>query len=502
MISAPSRFFYLWQVYAGSDKQGFQSRLLKQAQAFLEETLLADLPSRGDLDRSSSQAQNLQGRLLQVFYERKPTVDSIGAAQAGLCLRCYISEPILKACQKIDSLFHAQGCFTYQDLLPFVLNDDGKALIVLDDEGKTQLNLDSAGNTRSSTYPVFSIKILQTFRPNLESGMSLDNWSYLQTRQNPDIKKFLSEFGFQQVSDWALLNRVRSTQLERLSGRDRHLIESFHAVYRRDRRQQQKFSIKCLSPSLGQLQEMIDLLRSQAISYTEAERLLIDLKQVASQLRQYDIWCNREPLDAYDPVTQTHTFRSDLPYEAGSSKDPEQQELLDFLSQQFTIGLNQAIETCLRGRVATLAKSRRYRLFSDALIPGLLLYYQQGKSLREIAFQQGMSSWDQARRILNPGELLSQVRLRTVEYCLQQILAKAQQMGFAQHPPAPDYLKNLMEQVEAFADREVFQKAAEELHAGKNRLLNSVYAQHLVLMLEKQTQPIATKKTKKEYHHA
>jgi hypothetical protein len=499
MIPASSRFFHMWQVCAASDDQGFQSRLLKSAQEFIEKAPLTDINSSKDLHSSTSPSQTLQSDLLSAFYRKDAAVDFTRAAQAGLCLRCYVSEPILKACQKIDSLFNGQGCFTYRDLLPFVLNDDGKTLIVLEADDKKQLALDPAGKAQAATYSIFSVKILQTFKPNLKSSMSLDNWTYLQTRQSPEIKKFLSEFGFQQVSDWALLNRVRTSQLECLPDRDRQLTTVFHAVYRRDRHQQPRHSIKCPNPTSRQLQEMLARLQAKGILYSGTEQLLTDLKQVASQLRQYDIWCNREPLDVYDPTTNAYSVRADLPHETSHSTDVEQQEFLAFLNQQLMTTLTEAIEQCIRDRVATLAGSKRYRSFSSAFMPGLLLYYRQGLPLRDIAPQLGMTSWDQARRILNPGELLSQVRTLTVDRFLKQTLAKAQKMGFTQQPPDPDYLSSVVEQIEAFVDTKIFQNAAEELRAGKNRSLNSIYAQHLILTLEKYQENITAVK---EYNHA
>ncbi|NJN39344.1 MAG: hypothetical protein HC790_12555 [Acaryochloridaceae cyanobacterium CSU_3_4] len=156
--------------------------------------------------------------------------------EAGLCLRCYVSDSILNACRKIDNLFAGQKCFTYQDLLPFTLNDDGETLMLLGDDDKTQLALDENGETRAVEYKFFSLKILQTFKPDPSNALSLKNWVYLQTKQNNEIKNFLAEFGFKNLSDWALLNRAKQTQLDRLLERDRRIVEAFHGVYRRDRR--------------------------------------------------------------------------------------------------------------------------------------------------------------------------------------------------------------------------------------------------------------------------
>jgi hypothetical protein len=496
MVLDSPRYFHLWQISATSNGQGFQSKQVPLALDYLQQQI-------ANLDGSqqrTSQSQYFQSMLLNSFYRKDVNITIFDAARAGLCLRCYVSEPILRACKKIDYLFHGQGCFSYRDLLPFVLDDDGQALTVLDDGGKKQLILDPEGNTHPAAYTIFSVKVLQTFKPQLPSSMSLKNWAYLQTKQNPEIKQFLFEFGFQLVSDWALLNRVKPEQYERLSQREQYLVTAFHAVYRRDRRQQQKRSLRCRHPSHQQLLEMMNyLLQEQGISYTAAKQLLSDLKRVASQLRQYDFWCSREPLDVYDPMTQTYSLRGDLPVNTGVAAATEHSELLTFFDQQLRISLDEAIQRCICDRFTTLVNSRRYSAYAHVFIPGLLLYYCQGMPLRAVASQLGMTSWDQARRILNPGELLNQIRTLTVQSFLTRTLTKAQEMGLTQNTPDPAYLSTLMEQVEGFADTEIFLKASEELRAGQHRSMNSIFAQQMIKALEKYAQEI---NAEKEYDHA
>ena len=86
---------------------------------------------------------------------------------------------------------------------------------------------------------------------------------------------------------------------------------------------------------------------------------------------------------------------------------------------------------------------------------------------------------------MNPGDLLNQVRTLTVQQLLEEILEKAQSMGLTKIPPQPEYLHNLSEEIEAFADAEVFQPAVAEIKAGKNRSLDSLYAQQLRNYLKK-----------------
>lgn len=446
------------------------------------------MPSAQEFARNpilNSQDEAVQSILLSYFHVKSGPVATRIQVQAGLCLRCYVSTSILKACHTIDHLFGSDKSFTYRDLLPFVLNDDGRTQVILDRDRKAQLVITGDEQPQKATYQIFSVEVLRTFKseqPEAKSSLSLDNWTFLRTKQNVELKQFLTEFGFQHLSDWALLNRVRPHQLERLSEHDRHLVEVFHGVYRRDRRRLAG-NKRCLDPTTAQLQEMMTDLQAMDVAIAAVGELLPALKHVAIQLRQYDIWSHRVPLEMQDPDTGRDTIRSDLPSSHTDESDLEQQELLMFFHQQLDLALNAAITQELRDRVAALERSKKYAPLAPQFIPGLRLYYSQGLSLKEIAPILGMSSWDQARRVLNPGDLLSKVRARTVQQVLDRLLEQAQQKGFAQTPPEPNYLRTLAEQVEATADQEIFQEAVEEMRAGKSRSLTSVYAQQLCLHL-------------------
>ncbi|MEM9507827.1 MAG: hypothetical protein AAGA16_09090 [Cyanobacteria bacterium P01_E01_bin.35] len=466
-----SRYWKICQISLAQERVGYEYCLVPTAREFFSQTVS---------DSLNLQSENTQDTLYSYFHAQNSAIDANQRAAAGLCLRCYISYPILKACKTIDSLFAGNKSFTYRDLLPFVLNDDAKTQIVLDRDGKTQLILESDGQTKTTPYQFFSVKVLQTYKHDDQSRMSLDNWTYLQTKQNRELRNFLSEFGFKPLSDWALLNQTRVKQLERLPERDHHLVEVFHEVYRRDRRKQQHKGVKrCPEPNEAQLREMIACLQEKGIVIDTTVEVMKALKQVTTQLRQYDIWSYREPLEIQELDTGSYVLRSDLPYDSTNEIDVEQQELLQFLHQEFQLALVSAIEQEIPATIAKLQKSKKYAPLASLFIPGLQLYYGQGNSLREIFPQLGMTSWDQARRVLNPGGLLSRVRTSCVQQLLDSILKKAEAKGLTKIPPEPDYLKTLAEQIEAFADEEVFQEAAAEIKTGKNRSLKSLYAQQL-----------------------
>lgn len=470
-----SRYWNIWRINPAAEKSGYKLIPVSTAQEFAISQV------------SDIETINAQNFLLSCFNAKKTSINPINRAQAGLCLRCYVSEPILKECKKIDSLFSGEKQFTYRDLLPFVLNDDGEKLIILDADHKTQLMVDDY-TTKVSDYKFFSVKVLQTFDADLQSRMSLDNWAYLQTKQNPQLKNFLAEFGFKHLSDWALLNRTRTKQLERLSSQSSYVVKAFHAVYRRDRKQQHSRGIKkCPDPTSAQLQEMLVYLQQFQVWINTPEELIKELKQIAVQLRNYDIWSSRESLDIYDAETSTYVTRRDLPIDSLDESDVEEQDFLEFLHEHLYLTLTQAIKQQAEANIQKLQKSKRYAPFAAKYVQGLQLYYFQAMSLKDIAPELGMTSWDQARRILNPGELLSKVRSKTVEQMLESILKKAAEKGLTKIPPEPNYLIALTEQIESYADGEIFREAVEEIRAGKNRTMNSAYAKQLRCFIEEFT---------------
>ncbi|MEM6612017.1 MAG: hypothetical protein AAF652_07140 [Cyanobacteria bacterium P01_C01_bin.72] len=455
-----------WQIYHLSlvSNRGYEVSEIATAREFYEELA----------NREPQIQTEVIAILLAQFKANSP--------QAGLCLRCYISSPILRACQKLAALFSSNYNFSYRDLLPFVLDDDGQRNIVLAKDGKTQLLINCEGNSQTSQYKFFSIEILTTYKTS-NSSLNLDNWTFLQTKQHPEIKKYLAEFGFQNFSDWSLLNRVGVKQIAQLAPEDRHLVEVFHAVYRRDRRQRKAKKVgKCPNPTEIQLTEMQALLRDHNCIYPNLKAVFSALKKVANLIRQYDIWSYREPLEVYEPDTGNYTPRQDLyANDSNNAIAAEEQELLDFIRQSLDLALDSAISQTGTNRLEKLNKSKKYRPFAAKFIEGLQLYYCQKMSLREITDRLEFGSWDRARRILNPGDFLNAVRANTIQQLLNTILEKSRDLGLSEVAVNPDYLQNLSIQIEAFADETIFSAATAEMKAGKNRELKSLYAQKIRL---------------------
>lgn len=406
---------------------------------------------------------------------------------AGLCLRCYVSYPILKACQKLANLFSSNYNFNYIDLLPFVLNDDGKQQVILAQDKKIQLIIDQNGKTKPTQYRLFTVEVVATYNFGDSLSMSLDNWAFLQTKQHPELKKFLAEFGFRHLSDWAMLNRVGVKQLSQLAPSDRYLVEVFHEVYRRDRRKKANRMGKCPNPTENQLTKMQTLLHSRNYLFPSTDSIFTALKKVASQIRQYDIWSYREPLEVYEPDSGNYSPRTDLP--SDNSNDAvisEEQELLNFIRDSLNQTLENAIALASENRIAKLNKSKKYRPFANKFVAGLELYYAQKMSLKEIVPVLGFNGWDQARRVLNPGDFLNAVRIQTIQQLLDIILQKTKELGLSDTAINPNYLQNLSIQIEAFADEMVFNTATSEIKAGKNRDFQSLYAQQVRLYCQNQ----------------
>jgi hypothetical protein len=92
MLPAPSRFFSMWQVSAVSDDPGFQCKLSKHAQGFLDKLFLAK-PGDGREPEITLCQSDLQSALLDSFHEKNTAADLTNTAQSGLYLRCYVLEP-------------------------------------------------------------------------------------------------------------------------------------------------------------------------------------------------------------------------------------------------------------------------------------------------------------------------------------------------------------------------------------------------------------------------
>lgn len=498
-----SKYWEILRLDPGDKGCGYRRQSLPLASEFFR-TEFSELMESRDLPEQSSRSRSdtsvlvpvrshlsvQQHRAVQAMLHREFTAQSSCTdlrhrAQAGLCLRGYISYTIVAACKILASKFSATGQLTYRDLLPYVLDDDGEMQVILDQNAKNQLVLNSRGEFEQYTYKLFSVEVLRKFNPNAPSATSLDNWVHLQTRQNQDLKNVLSERGFYKLSDWALLNRARQPQLDKLSSRERHMVETFHRVYRRDRRQQQHNHLRCPNPSPAQLYEMQQHLQTKNILFDSPARLLAELRQIAQLLRQYAIWSSNgmpQSESLADPYSGMQREFDD-PNSVNNLDQIARQEIRELCCQQLLECLDWAINKGICEHVHSLHQRRRYAVFAPKVKEILELVYCQRQSQSKIADTLGMTNQSQVSRVLNPTTLLKRIRYWTVDHFLKMLLTRIDTLATVSTDP--DYLNNLMESIEAFVDAEAFQPAVAEIKTAKNRSMNSLYAQRLRHYLER-----------------
>ncbi|MUG92028.1 hypothetical protein F7734_05955 [Scytonema sp. UIC 10036] len=460
-------------------KGGYKAKPILPAQEFfrIHFSKLANQPTL-----SSEESRHIQAIVWKLFYSASDIRDR---ALAGLCLRCYVSQKILMTCKKIPHTGQSEveKPFSYIDLLPFVLNDDGRELVILDNEGQNQLILNQDDTTRpiAKGGEYFSVEILRRFNPNLNSSESLDNWIWRLTQQNQHLKSFLWEFGVRTPSDWALLCRHIPRSLEpRLQKGDREIVEVFYAVYRRDRRNSDKKG-RCSEPTPRQLQEMRDLLQQRNITVSSSRELMCHFKRIAEILRQ-DTLSRRIgspktiPLEVYDNSTNHYVPNLELDYHDPDLEEIEIDQLHENCNALFEQILSEVIAEVIARHIEYLAKSKGYKSFAQRFHEGLQLYYQENKTLGDIA-KLWEIPWSKVRRIFVLEDLLRKVQYRTEEKFLDTILKKTTPLLPTTINSDPALLTNVAESIRDYVLKKTFNDAYAEVLSGKKQIRNSLFAQ-------------------------
>ena len=438
---------------------------------------------------SREENQLVQTVLWEIF---RFTEDIHQRAIAGLCLRCYVSHRIFITCKNIPHIYNISGenLFSYTDLLPLVLNDNGKEMIILDREGKIQYILNHHDGTTQAIAKegeFFSVKILQRFNPYLANKESLDNWTSRLTRQNEEIRSFLWEFGLATPSDWGLLCKYIPRSLsDLLSTEDREIIKAFQSVYRRDRVTTQQKG-RCFKPTLTQLQEMLHLLQQKNINIS-TQALISHLKDIAEILRQdwlYKKTGSIKTISTGFDDNSTNNYLSDrqLPAPTDSYlEDVELENLQKICQDLFEQVLYNTIVQIINQRTKDLQKSKGYKNFAQRFKEGLQLYYQENKPLSEIA-KIWEIEWSKARRIFKLEDFLEIVQYRTEEAFLDELLQSMNKDKLTKVSHDPDRLKYIQESIREFVWNKTFKEAKAELKASKKQVKNSLLAQNIRIYL-------------------
>ncbi len=422
-----------------ASQRGYQDELLLSVQQqfqiwFPSLAELKEIPSQDD--------RKIQATLLSHFLSQNSASSKQASITAGLSLRCYISHVIVHACQKLAQQFGDRYGFSHRDLLYLVLTDDG-----------TIKSFQEVSENSQSCYPYFWAHILRKFNPN-KSG--LWNWTYLLTRRHSELTRTLwVEFGLSLTTPWGKLNDIKRYQMETLSPQERDVVEVFHGVYRRDRREKGARG-KCPEPSASQLQEMRDRLFQGRIVYNSSEELLEQLKTIAQFLQE----------QIFNPTEI-------LPPSNSSAME------LEFLDKHRDIAIRDAIKEVLSQRLHKLQKSAWHSEFAPHFLPSLRLIYCENKSQSEVAQEFKINNQSQVSRILKLKQMLKQIREQVMEQFLQILLKKAN-LNSSQGVLDPNAFDSLIELLTRYLDETVFIEAAKEISTGrKYKKMTSFFADQM-----------------------
>ena len=212
MIS-PSNY---WTIVLPSGSKA-KPRTIDEAREYIE-SLLTGLSTITGL--STQENQNIIRTLYAIVFSTDNTYSDKQRELALRCFRCYISHVIYFTCVTIiPCKYNISGegrSIFCADLLPWVLNDDGRKPVILNSQDKTQYTLNKNNDGIIELIPIdrkyFSVSILQNFNPNF----SLNSWIQTRTYQHPDIKSELLKLGFVTYTDWKhnIFNCARSELLD------------------------------------------------------------------------------------------------------------------------------------------------------------------------------------------------------------------------------------------------------------------------------------------------
>jgi len=348
----------------------------------------------------------VQRCLLQLMRTEAMFESAIPQQMAECCLRCFISHQSDHVCGDLEERFGEKGGFTRSELL----------LLVLDDVDVLKPRQNSQG--QSSGYQSLASKVLQTFDPE-QSQLSTWTKHLVISRLNA----FLLECGVYLATDWSILNGMTTGRLQRLLTevyvltpleieRSCQLLESYHAVYRQDHRQQRKPGSRrrCESPTPEQLNRMVEYLRAKGMHGYSPQRVMHELQTLAYKIRQSRT-PNIESLDARQspPI-------ADEPQAPEPQDEDTHNEFLTHYRQEFRNCLEQAIKQVVSDRVAYYRKRKPP---SDQLfLTALHLFYCQNQSMGEIAPQVGLRKQYQVSRLLELKEFRADVRQKML-VCLR-----------------------------------------------------------------------------------
>jgi hypothetical protein len=340
--------------------------------------------------------------------------------EAQLVLRCLISHQVVIACQSLVNQFGQFYGFAIGDLLPLVLDDDGKPW------------------TNQGTYKILAQQVLDRFDP---TAGKLSTWVTRLVRQHPAVSACLLDHGLYLVSDWAILNDTKPDQLYRiwtqhynLSPQEAEqaccLLESFRRVYTPERRP----GSRCKDPTTDQMDRIAQTLSTALARPTSTAEMQKQLTQLCKRLRAYRILARGGQIRglSVDDAQTLERIQDKVTYDRAPDEDNGLRDrLISACRDIFDSALPQAIHSaiaqahgqfCASPRSDTRAKAKLY-------FPALQLFHGDRISMGDIAPRVGLKRQDDVSRLLNLNHLRTQVRNLVLTQCLGQIKPILQTQG-------------------------------------------------------------------------
>ncbi len=316
---------------------------------------------------------------------------------AQMSLRCFISKQIEMACVQLEMQFGELHGVRRSDLLPLVLDDDGRPW----------------GTTDSSPrYRSVARQVIDTFDPE---RASLATWTIRLVKHHRELNEFLLECGVYLLSDWAILNDTQPTKLRRVLSsapplteleiaQALRVLEAYHGVYRRDRLLARQSGIKgqCPPPTEAQLEEM-----AQQLDGVSSARVLRELRAMADRLRAYRIAIRTGKIKTLSihGTGDEDSREMDLPAPRENEDDRVAEAFVQHYRHAFSEALEKAIQQAIESRYQALKPPKKQQYLT-----ALKLFHQEGLSMTAIASQVGLAAQFQVTRLLKLKELRESVR--------------------------------------------------------------------------------------------
>ncbi len=338
----------------------------------------------------------LQSGLMAIARPAAKTAAETVESLAQMSLRCFISKQIEMACVQLEMQFGELHGVRRSDLLPLVLDDDGRPW----------------GVNRQSGYRSVARQVLETFDPD---RASLATWTIRLVKHHRELNEYLLECGVYLLSDWAILNDTQPTKLRRVLSsapplteleivQALRVLEAYHGVYRRDRLLARQSGIKgqCPPPTEAQLEEM-----AQQLDGVPSTRVLRELRAMADRLRAYRIAIRTGKIKTLSihGTGDEDSREMDLPAPRENEDDRVAETFVQHYRHAFSEALEKAIQQAIESRYQALKppKQKQY-------LKALKLFHQEGLTMKAIADQVGLSAQFQVTRLLKLKQLREGVR--------------------------------------------------------------------------------------------